>query len=136
MTGLPRLSPFVNWLSLESLHFDAGEAEVVLDLRAELCNSLAVAHGGVMMTLLDVAMAHAAHSGDAAGRLLVTIEMKTSFMRPATGRLRARGRLLTRTASMAFCEGSAFDAAGTLLAHATGTFKYLRAGPSAPTKPP
>ena len=30
---------------------------------------------------------------------------------------------------MAFCEGSLIDAAGVRVAHATGTFKYLRALP-------
>jgi acyl-coenzyme A thioesterase PaaI-like protein len=55
--------------------------------------------------------------------------MKTSFMRPAEGRLVGHGRLLHRTATLAFCEGSVRAADGGLLAHATGTFKYLRALP-------
>jgi uncharacterized protein (TIGR00369 family) len=99
-----------------------------------------VAHGGVLMTMLDVAMAHAARSahrvqpaaGDAvdAGPGVATIEMKTSFMRPAEGRLVAKGRLLHRTATMAFTEGQVFNEAGELCAHATGTFKFLRALPT------
>jgi uncharacterized protein (TIGR00369 family) len=55
----------------------------------------------------------------------VTIEMKTSFMRAAQGALVARGKLLHRTATMAFTEGSIFDATGKLCCHATGTFKYV-----------
>ncbi len=82
------------------------------------------------MTLLDVVMAHAARSPEMhlpdGGRGVVTIEMKTSFMRPATGRLRGMGKLLTSTASLAFCEGSVFNGEGVLVAHATGTFKFLR----------
>ena len=58
---------------------------------------------------------------------IVTVEMKTSFMRPATGRLMASGHLLHGTKSMAFCEGSVRDESGALCAHATGTFKFLRA---------
>jgi acyl-coenzyme A thioesterase PaaI-like protein len=85
------------------------------------------------MTLLDVVMAHAARSPNQPGNPpdigVVTIEMKTSFMRPGLGRLLARGRLLQRTASMAFCEGSVFDAGDQLIAHATGTFKYLKGLP-------
>jgi uncharacterized protein (TIGR00369 family) len=83
------------------------------------------------MTLLDVAMAHAARSVrediDHTAPGIVTVEMKTSFMRPATGRLMATGKLLHGTASMAFCEGSVHDESGALCAHATGTFKLLRA---------
>ena len=125
--------PFVDLLGFELLRFENGEAELAVDLRHELTNTWGVAHGGVTMTLLDVAMAHAARSPDAnqpdGGRGVVTIEMKTSFMRPGLGRLLARGKLLTRTASMAFCEGSVRVEGGTLVAHATGTFKYLKGLP-------
>jgi len=61
---------------------------------------------------------------------VVTIEMKTSFMRPGLGRLRAVGRRLHRTASFAFCEASLVDSEGLLLAHATGTFKFLKGLPA------
>jgi uncharacterized protein (TIGR00369 family) len=93
-------------------------------------NSWDVAHGGVVMTMLDVVMAMAARSQHLDGPGCATIEMKTSFMRPGEGELRALGTLLHRTASMAFCEASVLNAEGELCAHATGTFKYLRALPS------
>jgi uncharacterized protein (TIGR00369 family) len=63
----------------------------------------------------------------------VTIEMKTSFMAAANtnaGALIATGRLLHRTATMAFTEGRVVDAHGQLCAHATGTFKYVRRLPT------
>ena len=56
---------------------------------------------------------------------LATIEMKTSFMRPAQGRLRAVGELLHRTPTLAFTEGRVYDEHEHLCAHASGTFKYL-----------
>ena len=125
--------PFVEHLGFELLSFDAGEAQIALTVREELCNSWSVAHGGVTMTLLDVVMAHAARSPNQPGNPpdsgVVTIEMKTSFMRPGLGRLLAHGKLLQRTASMAFCEGSVRDERGQLIAHATGTFKYLKGLP-------
>ena len=128
--------PFVEQLGFELLSFGGGEAELCLDLTEAHFNSWSVAHGGVVMTLLDVAMAHAARSlgkteagaGDL-GPGVVTIEMKTSFMRPGEGRLRAVGKLLHRTATLAFCEGSVFDDSGKLCAHATATFKFLKALP-------
>ena len=122
--------PFVEMIGFELVGFDAGQSEIVLDLREELTNSLEMAHGGVTMTLLDVAMAHAARSpnqpGVAESPGVVTVEMKTSFMRPGVGRLRGLGLLLHRTATMAFCEGRVLDAGGAMVAHATGTFKYIR----------
>jgi uncharacterized protein (TIGR00369 family) len=122
--------PFVETLGMQLWRFDGGVAEISLEVRPEMQNSWAVAHGGVVMTLLDVVMAHAARSvrddTDHGAPGIVTVEMKTSFMRPATGRLLATGHLLHGTTSMAFCEGRVHDAGGALCAHATGTFKFLR----------
>lgn len=130
--------PFVEDLGLSLQRMAGGEAELRLDLQTKHLNSWAVAHGGLMMTMLDVAMAHAArsvHIGEGgnlnAGPGVVTIEMKTSFMRPGEGELRAVGKLLHGTATLAFCEGSVFGPYGKLCAHATATFKYIRALPGA-----
>jgi uncharacterized protein (TIGR00369 family) len=80
------------------------------------------------MTFLDVIMATAARSVDPEMGV-VTIEMKTTFMRPAkvpTGQsLVGKGHLQHRTRSMAFAEGRIFDGTGQLCATATGTFKYV-----------
>ena len=126
--------PFVEEMGLELWSFGDGQSELRVDLADAHLNSWEVAHGGVLMTMLDVAMAHAARSSNThqpgEGPGVATIEMKTTFMRPAEGRLRAVGKLLDRTTTMAFTEGSVFDEAGRLCAHATGTFKFLRALPT------
>lgn len=126
--------PFVEELGLELWGFGDGHAELRVDLAEAHLNSWEVAHGGVLMTMLDVAMAHAArsihqHQPDR-GPGVATIEMKTSFMRPAEGELRAVAKLLHKTTTMAFTEGTVFDGQGRICAHATGTFKYLRALPT------
>ena len=121
--------PFVEALGMQLWRFEGGQAEISLELQPQMMNSWQVAHGGVVMTLLDVVMAHAARSvreDDRSAPGIVTVEMKTSFMRPAEGRLVATGKLLHGTSRMAFCEGSVRDASGELCAHATGTFKCLR----------
>lgn len=130
--------PFVQQLGFELQSVGDGEAELRLAIAEQHLNSWRVAHGGVLMTLLDVAMAHAARSVNRRvvndvpdlGPGVVTVEMKTSFMRPGEGQLRAVGRLLHRSTTLAFCEGSVFGAGDKLCAHATGTFKYLRALPA------
>ncbi len=133
--------PFVEALGFQLWRFDSGIAEIGVEIQPTMLNSWKVAHGGVIMTLLDVAMAHAARSvrADERDGGIATIEMKTSFLRPAEGRLVAIGTLLHGSARMAFCEGSVRDAGGTLCAHATGTFKYLhdlRAGTASGRRPP
>ena len=132
--AFPVRIPFVESLGFEFVGWEGGEARIAVEVRDELCNSWSVAHGGVTMTLLDVTMAHAARRTDyerpvAELQGVATIEMKTTFMRPGTGRLLGKGRLLHRTVTMAFCEASVVDAEGKLVAHATGTFKYLKGLP-------
>ena len=77
------------------------------------------------MTLLDVAMAHAARSSSQRRRApgVVTIEMKTSFMRPATAAARAASCC---THGHDGVLRSAVSTTPASCAHATGTFKYLR----------
>ena len=120
--------PFVTHLGFELELFEGGESAIGYTPRPEHLNSFAVTHGGVCMTLLDVAMAVAARSVQKEMGV-VTIEMKTSFMRPAPGdgsRLTARGRLMHRTATLAFTEATLYDAKGQACAHASGTFKYVK----------
>ena len=126
--------PFVQAQGFELRAFADGRSEIALAPRDDQMNSWSVLHGGVTMTLLDVVMAHAARTPGADGVAetsgVVTIEMKTTFLRPGLGRLVGTGRRLHRTASMAFCEASLVDAGGELVAHATGTFKYLKGLPA------
>ena len=126
----PRPIPFVDKLGFELVAWGDSAAEIAIELQPDLCNSWNVAHGGVLMTLLDVVMAHAARApgddGIAEESGVVTVEMKTMFLRPGLGRVVATGKRLHRTASMAFCEATVHDGQGHLAAHATGTFKYLK----------
>ncbi len=116
--------PFVRHLGFELVLFEGGRSEIHYEPKAEHLNSFAVTHGGACMTLLDVAMAVAARSVDKTTGV-VTIEMKTSFMQPARGKLSGKGHLMHRTATMAFTEATIYDSDGRACAHATGTFKYV-----------
>ena len=120
--------PFVDHLGFTLERFEGGESELHYTPQPEHLNSFDVTHGGASMTLMDVAMATAARSVQP-DMGVVTIEMKTTFMRPAKvspgQALVGQGLLQHRTRSMAFTEGSVFDAQGQLCARATGTFKYV-----------
>ena len=131
--------PFVTHLGFTLELFEGGESVLGYTPRPEHLNSFAVTHGGACMTLLDVAMAVAARSVQK-DMGVVTIEMKTSFMRPAPGDgtpLTGKGRLMYRTATLAFVEATIYDAKGLACAHSTGTFKYVRPkpGPAANVPP-
>ncbi|MES2783949.1 MAG: PaaI family thioesterase [Pseudomonadota bacterium] len=124
--------PFVHHLGFELVKFDGGESQVDYATRPEHFNSFDVTHGGAVMTLMDVTMAVAARSVQK-DMGVVTIEMKTTFMRPSRGKLSGKGRLMHRTATMAFVEATVYDSEGQACAHSTGTFKYVRRLPTGPS---
>jgi hypothetical protein len=59
--------PFIKELGVEFLGAADGRSEVALNLEPWHLNSWSVAHGGVLMSLLDVAMAVAGRSLNARG---------------------------------------------------------------------
>ena len=104
--------PFIKDLGVELISAEGGRAVVALDLAPRHLNSWSVAHGGVLMTLLDLAMAAAGRSLD-----------------PAAGggtRLTASAHAFHRSSTMAFCDGEVRDTDERLIAKAMGTFKYLK----------
>ncbi|MDB5798215.1 MAG: PaaI family thioesterase [Paucimonas sp.] len=124
----PTEIPFLRDLGAEFVRMENGESEVQLLLAQRHTNSWQVAHGGVVMTLLDVVMSMAARSLDPESQGGITIEMKTSFMQPAGKpgqRIVARGKATYRTKSMVFCEGEVWDGE-RLSARAMGTFKLYK----------
>ncbi|MFL6661229.1 MAG: PaaI family thioesterase [Rhizobacter sp.] len=116
--------PFLAWLGARLERVANGEAVVVVDLMPELLNNHGGGHGGVVMTLLDNAMANAALSRIAHTREIVTIDIHVAFMRPATGRLTATGRATGGGKSVCFCEAEIADGDGEVVAKAMGTFRY------------
>jgi uncharacterized protein (TIGR00369 family) len=119
-----RQVPFIEHLQLTREHAEAGQSRVSLELRPELLNNHAGGHGGVVMTLLDCAMAHAALSRVDYAREVVTIDMHIAFMRPASGRLVATGRATGGGKSVCFCEAHITAEDGEVAAQAMGTFRY------------
>jgi uncharacterized protein (TIGR00369 family) len=124
--------PFMRDLGAVLVRAEGGQAELRLDLADRHMNSWGVGHGGVVMALLDVAMARAGRSLEHDAPGTVTVEMKTSFFAPARGQLRAVGRVLHRSITMAYCEAELFSGDGTLAAKAMGTFKFLHRLDAAP----
>jgi acyl-CoA thioesterase len=131
MTGsipFPIDIPFITDLGIELISSDEGRAVVALTLAPRHLNSWSVVHGGVLMTLLDVAMAVAGRSPDPAVGGGATVEMKVSFLQPAKAgsHLLASAQAFHRSGSMAFCDGEVRDLDGNLIAKSLGTFKYTK----------
>ena len=116
--------PFVQHLKIHTDTLGKGEARLSLPIEPHLTNSLGTVHGGVIMSLLDVALCTAARTlhPDSVG--VVTIDMSTSFIGGGSGaRLVAEARVLKDGRSMSFVEGEARNEDGTLVAKAIATVR-------------
>jgi uncharacterized protein (TIGR00369 family) len=118
--------PFLKLLGVRFLSAEMGKGEILLALKPEHTNTWEVAHGGVLLTLMDVAMAVAARSADPGDRSVVTIELKNNFMQAVTGILRVKADTVRHTATMAFCEAKLYNDQGEVCCMSSGTFKYLK----------
>lgn len=130
--SFPISIPFIDHLGMHLVAHGNDQAIIELPLQPWMMNSFGVGHGGVVMTLLDVAMALSGRGEQddfATGN--ITIEMKTTFLAPAKGeRLRAVGTCLKRTGRLAFCEAEIVDMQGELVAKSSGTFRRTRVVPA------
>ena len=80
-----------------------------------------VLHGGIVMTLLDEAMAHAALRTGATG-LTASVSIRFRNPAPVDAPLELRGRVVERRRHVLSVESTLCDAAGTLLCQASGKF--------------
>jgi uncharacterized protein (TIGR00369 family) len=117
--------PFVEHLGLKLLEKGEGRALIRFEPGPEHLNSWKGVHGGVLMTLLDVALSSAARSLDPACIGATTVEMKANFLAAATGPILAEGFAQRAGRSLIFAEGEVSDPSGTVLAKASGTFKLI-----------
>jgi uncharacterized protein (TIGR00369 family) len=114
--------PFLVHLGILTEELGEGTARLSMPLEARMTNSFATAHGGVIMTLLDVVLCTAARTLHAAG--IVTIDLSTSFIGAGAGaRLIAEGRVLRNGRSIIFVEGEVTNEDGSLVAKAMGTVR-------------
>ncbi|SMC71690.1 PaaI family thioesterase [Polynucleobacter kasalickyi] len=121
--------PFIEKMGFEAEKISEDLVEVTIQIEPWQTNSFGVSHGGVMMTLLDFTMAMAAkvkmnHDGAA-----MTIDMSTSFMKAAKGKVKAQGKVLKTGKAIQFCEATAYDESGDILAKSMGTFRLIEAKP-------
>jgi uncharacterized protein (TIGR00369 family) len=123
-SGRQRHVPFTAHLDIRVDHAEAGEAVVSVELQPHMLNNHGAGHGGVLMTLLDIAMANAALSKIDYAREVVTVDMTVGFMAATSGRLVATGRAVGGGRSICFCEARIEDAQGRVAAQAMGTFRY------------
>jgi uncharacterized protein (TIGR00369 family) len=120
-----RIAPASQTLGSRIIAIDqaARRVDVEFDARADvLTNPMGQIQGGIVCALLDEAMSVSVVVASGLTCFAPTLEMKTSFLRPALpGRLLAIGSVVKWGRTIAFTEGALYDPQGELLARASGT---------------
>jgi uncharacterized protein (TIGR00369 family) len=118
--------PFVMHLKIQTDELGEGRARLSLPIEPHLTNSLGTAHGGVIMSLLDVALCTAARTLHADSMGVITIDLSASFIGGTSGaRLFADARVLKDGRSISFVEGEAKNEDGSLVAKAIATVRVI-----------
>lgn len=88
-------------------------------------NNIGIMHGGVICTLLDVAMGSTCRV--LIGRPVMTLDMQVSFLSPGRGVVIAQGSILRSGRSIIYAEARVFtEEDGTLVAKGSGIFRATR----------
>jgi uncharacterized protein (TIGR00369 family) len=106
---------------------EGGRAVIHYRARLDMCHSGGIVQGGFVTGWIDAAMAHVvmAQSENAANPL--SLEIKVSFLKPATpGLIIAEAWIERSGKSIAFLEGLIRNEAGDVLAKATSTMKLVQ----------
>lgn len=121
-------SPFIAWLGLQVVSFDAAAQEITVrtDMRPEFERGAGTKqwHGGVIAAVIDTVGDYAL--AVLAGRGLPTINFRVDYLRPAIGTaLISVGRVRRSGRSVGVADVDVFDERGTLLAVGRGTYSTL-----------
>ena len=116
--------PFVSHLRILTETLGEGSARLSLPIEPHLTNSLGTVHGGVIMSLLDVALCTAARTLHPESVGVVTIDISTAFIGGGSGaRLFADARVMRDARTMSFVEAEAKNEDGSLVAKAIATVR-------------
>lgn len=128
------LPGFHSLLGYRQASWNENEAVIELELQARHLNLGGVIHGGVLTSLLDIAMAQAGTHCPYPGRMrkAITLSLTTTFTgQCSSGVIRVTGRKRAGGTRIFNSTGEVHDDQGNLLAIAEGTFR-IRSGSDKP----
>ena len=128
---MPDLDPFParyhELLGLVLEEWRDGYARLACEIGAQHGNRSGIAHGGVLLSMIDQAGAYAGLWCATPGHLrkAVTVDLDCRFTgQVGHGRIYAEGRVATRGRKIFFTRTEIFDAAGNMVAFGAGTHRY------------
>lgn len=116
--------PFPAHCGIEEVGVVDGGTRIRLRPQPFHLNNIGIAHGGVLCTLLDVAMGSTCRINF--GKPVMTLDMQVAFLSPGRGVLLAAGRILKAGRSLVYAEATVFtEDDETLVAKGSGIFKIV-----------
>ncbi|MDA0981485.1 MAG: PaaI family thioesterase [Proteobacteria bacterium] len=115
--------PFSEHLGIRVESLEKGVARLSMVIRPEFMTSWGTAHGGSILSLLDITLSMSARTLYNPPRSIMTIDLSTQFIGTSTGVLKSEGRVSQAGQTTIFCEGEVRNEAGDLVAKAIGTFR-------------
>lgn len=122
-------SGFNEVLGMRLVEWSDGYAKARLDVGQQHLNPLNRMHGGVLCSILDMVCGFAGNYCGDEGilRSMVTVSLTTNFVGKANGGiLWIEGNQMSAGRSIFTSNATVKDEEGTLIAHATGTFKWVK----------
>lgn len=91
------------------VHVAAGEVDIELPFRPDLCQQAGFLHAGMITTVIDTACGLAAQTLMPENSDVVTVEFKVNFMSPAVGdRFIAKGRVVRAGKTLTVTQGDVY----------------------------
>jgi uncharacterized protein (TIGR00369 family) len=119
--------PVAELIGIDVERAEGGETVMTLVADERHSNPMGTLHGGILCDLADAAMGMAYFSTLEPGESFTTLELKINFLRPFwTGRLVARGKVVSKGRTVGMTECEIDDDEGRLVAKATSTCLTLR----------
>jgi uncharacterized protein (TIGR00369 family) len=97
--------------------------KVILPIQPLFLNTIGVVHGGIISTLADIAMGNTSKAAANNEQSVVTVDLKTSFLKGAAGKyLIADAHLIKKGRTLNHVDCFIYDDMNVLVAKASGIF--------------
>jgi uncharacterized protein (TIGR00369 family) len=116
---------FKGLLGVRDQTAEDGRARLTLDATEDHLNDAGTVHGGVLATIVDMAMGHAVRSSTGESDVPATSQLTVTYLRPGDpGTLEVSARVSKQGENLTVCEADV-EQDGRSLAHALATFAVL-----------
>ncbi len=122
--------PAARLMGFEIERFEEGRVVFSMSVEEWTSNPTGVVHGGITSALLDTVLTLAVQTKLPPERYGTTLDLHVHFIRPIApdgGKITAEGVAVHVGTTVGTAEGRAYNANGTLVAHATATLAILDA---------